>query len=380
MHRSHGRTTLLGALSLLTFACGASPLAPSAVSSASGSAVSGFGSSLASGPAAGSATGDAVSSPLEMRALTGRVTNLLTGAPASGVTVSIQDLGAAAADAAGQFTLESEAPDGRYRATAAGPGVVSRQTSLTFPGQGAALSLIPNTFNMAAFDQMVRHFGDPDGATKRWMQAPALVIETALVDPQSIDAAGIPQYPPVASADQLSEASINELVTHLTRALPLMTAGNFPTFSSIGRSTTAAGTPIEMDRPGTITVVRYRGLDTLCRGYTFFLYDTVSLEASNARLFMQTCTDAPTSAAPMSAVVAHELGHALGYGHVSLLPSVMAATVTSDVTEFDRQAAAIVFQRPPGNRAPDADPDTFTVNQPARASLPRIPATVGPVP
>jgi hypothetical protein len=264
--------------------------------------------------------------------------------------------------------------------TVSGAGFVDRRTSITFPGSAAMLPLIPTTFNMTAFDQMVRQFGEPLGVTKRWMQAPALVVETSLVDPQSVNAAGVPQYPPVASAEQLSEAAIAELVTQLTRALPLMTGGAFPAFSSIGRSTVAAGTAMEMDRPGTITVVKYRGLDQLCRGYTFFLFDNLMLEAQQGRLFMQTCTDSRTSAASSASVVAHELGHALGYGHVAAAPSVMTATVTSDVTEFDRQATAIVFNRPPGNQAPDVDPEGFTVNQPASLRGGGRTATVGPVP
>ena len=52
----------------------------------------------------------------------------------------------------------------------------------------------------------------------------------------------------------------------------------------------------------------------------------------------------------------HELGHALGYKHVTLRQSIMNPSLGSDITDFDRQGAAIAFQRPPGNHAPDADP------------------------
>lgn len=328
-------------------------------------------------PAVGASSEDGA---VALRALAGRATNALTGAGAAGVTVRIAGVADLAADANGNFALESEAPDGRYRVSVSGANVVERQTSIAFPGGTALLSLIPTTFNVRAFDQMVRQFGEPLGVTKRWTQAPALVIDTSLVDPQSVDAGGVPQYPPVASADQLSEASINELVTHFTRALPLMTGGHIQAFSSVSRSTAAAGTVLDMDATGTIIVQQFRGLDTQCSGYTFFLYDTMTLEASQARVFMKTCTDARTAAASLASIIAHELGHALGYGHVSAAPSVMTATVTSDVTEFDRQAAAIVFQRPPGNQWPDVDPDAFSVNQPAAMRGAGRTAIVGPVP
>jgi hypothetical protein len=59
----------------------------------------------------------------------------------------------------------------------------------------------------------------------------------------------------------------------------------------------------------------------------------------------------------------HELGHALGYDHVTSRQSVMNSTPTVEPTPFDRQAAAIVFDRPPGNRAPDVDPTRVSANR-----------------
>jgi hypothetical protein len=59
---------------------------------------------------------------------------------------------------------------------------------------------------------------------------------------------------------------------------------------------------------------------------------------------------------------AHELGHALGCAHVSGRASVMNAFATTEPNEWDRQAGTIAFQRPPGNRAPDTDPESFSAN------------------
>jgi hypothetical protein len=63
----------------------------------------------------------------------------------------------------------------------------------------------------------------------------------------------------------------------------------------------------------------------------------------------------------------HELGHALGYNHVTLRPSVMNQAATIEPNAFDMQAARIAFQRPPGNRRPDIDPVGVSINKASSA-------------
>lgn len=339
--------TLFLIAAFLTSACGQSPTSPSATPAGA----------LASGAVSAFDT----SSPLELRSLTGRATNVLTGAGAGGVTIRIAEVGDLAADADGNFALESETPDGRYRITVSGVGVVERQTSLVFPGQPVTLPLIPTGFNTQAFDQFARSYSQPD-VLERWVEAPALVVETSLLDrAASIDAVGLPQETLIASGEQQSEAAINELVAQLSRALPLMTGGQFTAFSAVSARTTAAGVAVESLNLGAITVVRYPGGAGECRGFGQVAPNSEYVVVAG-RVGLEVCTSA---LAP--SVAAHELGHALGFGHVTGAASVMTATVTVDVTEFDRQAAAIAYQRAPGNRAPDIDPETFAVNQPLRA-------------
>ena len=60
---------------------------------------------------------------------------------------------------------------------------------------------------------------------------------------------------------------------------------------------------------------------------------------------------------------AHELGHALGYQHVIARDSVMNSLARLEPNDFDRAAARIAFQRPPGNRSPDVDPTSASINR-----------------
>jgi hypothetical protein len=54
----------------------------------------------------------------------------------------------------------------------------------------------------------------------------------------------------------------------------------------------------------------------------------------------------------------HELGHALGWQHVTSRTSIMNPAIGPEPTDFDRAGAVIAFQRPPGNRSPDTDPES----------------------
>jgi hypothetical protein len=168
-----------------------------------------------------------------------------------------------------------------------------------------------------------------------------------------------------ATSDQMSDAEVSQLIEDLTGGLSLLTGGTYTTFSTITVERPAGGQRATVTRPGAIVIGRYNGVLSFAQtiGYGRWAEEPDGSVRGGA-VFLDHAFDRDDGRRRLLRV--HELGHALGYLHVTSRVSIMNPAIGPEPTEFDRSAAIIAFQRPPGNVTPDTDP-AFS---PGRSSRP----------
>ena len=286
---------------------------------------------------------------------------ILTGSVVDGVSDGLIPSATLVIDGVGEFTT---AADGTFRIEAADPEqlrpvtirsaqTVQRNTHLRVPGPDTRLTLIPSAFDLVAFDQMFRQ----GGALSRWIEAPRLTIQTRVL-----------QFTTLAESDYLAtdaimtEEEVNQLVADLSWGLPQLTGGRFQNYATERRETAGVGGSVAVRRTGEIVVARYAGLQSATGFWGYGRWATASPGTIIGGIVMLD-RDFELSGSPFRrSLRVHELGHALGYNHVTSRPSVMNASARVEPNDFDLSAARIAFLRPPANRAPDVDPDEFSIN------------------
>jgi hypothetical protein len=251
-------------------------------------------------------------------------------------------------DAAGRFVAEVTTP-GDHTAVVTGSSVVERRTMVKGPAsEPARLSLMPASFDVAAFDEMFR---TANARLQRWTSRPALVVLGTVMNFRG-DAEAF-----TATSEQLTDDEVSLLVAHLLEGLDLLTGGKYLSFADITVERPAAGEWTSVARPGAIVVGRYNGILTFAQtiGYGRWAENDDGSVVAGA-MFLDRGFDKNDDRRRLLRI--HELGHALGQLHVHTRTSIMNPSVGPEPTEFDRQAAVVAFQRPPGNVSPDTDPGT----------------------
>jgi hypothetical protein len=183
-------------------------------------------------------------------ATTGRVFDVLTQAGFAAVSISGSDV-TASSTASGQFDLGSQFDyPGPRVFTFTGSAIVTRVANLRIPGPDAQVSLIAKTFDLTAYDQMLR-----SPVLRRWVQAPPLVVETRTLQFTDVNASVA-----VGTSDAMSDAEYQSLTADLGWALPQISGSTFAGFASVVRQSSPAGAVVPILNTGQITVARVTGL------------------------------------------------------------------------------------------------------------------------
>jgi hypothetical protein len=278
--------------------------------------------------------------------LAGQAVSALDNAAVAGVSVQVGNSRAVVTDATGAFQIDVGAA-GTYTASLHGGPFVDRQTSVAAPGSQARFSLIPSSVDLEAFDQMFR---TSHGQLQRWIAQPSLVLVATVMNYRGANG---DEY--AATREQLTAEELTQMMAHLTEGLTLLTGGTWSTFASVEIERPGSDARVRMGRDGKIVVGRFNNIVAFSStiGYGSWAERPDGTIAGGS-LFLDSDFDRTDNRRRLLRI--HELGHALGYQHVTSRPSIMNPSVGAEPSDADRAGAIIAFQRVPGNKSPDVDP------------------------
>ena len=285
--------------------------------------------------------------PAASAVLQGQTTSAIDGSATGQVSIQLGAKYTLQSDTNGNFDVSVGGPD-TYWTVLSAPGIVERQTSIAAPTSSRLkISLIPSTFDLQAFDQMFR---TSHNRLQRWTARPSLVVIGTVM---KFGSGGTDRFE--ATGERLSEDEVASLVSHLNEGLALLTAGTYTTFASVDIERPQAAEQVEVHRTGKIVIGRYNGIMNLEQAVGLGSWGEQSDGAVvSGTVWLDRSFDRDDPRRRLVRI--HELGHALGYTHVTARTSIMNPSLGPEPTDFDRAAAAIAFQRPVGNMSPDFDP------------------------
>lgn len=301
------------------------------------------GSGNPSTPTSPTASTPTASSSPNAWSVAGQIVSTVGARPVGGAQVAPGwSLAAVTADGQGQYQLSdtSVPPRNPFPLTVSASGYVSHDVWLGWqhgPETGVQLDVIRDAppFSMDFYRQLVRGTYDEDGApwpVLRWNDSPKVYVRT-------VDQNGRAIEPEVLAV--IKDA--------LRRSVPAFTGGRL-TLADL-----ELGTEVRAPADGWINIdIKRDPNERQTCGFS-----NVGSDPGAITLNDDVCS-CGSNKIP-GAVVLHEMGHALGFFHVSDRRSVMYPFIAGDCPAGELSAAesyhsAIAYARPRGNTDPDKDP------------------------
>lgn len=273
-------------------------------------------------------------------ALSGRVIDQFTRTALSGLTVSF--LGQTATTGSdGRFEIPGSS-DGSLREIEIEGSGIYRRTTFSRGGDGS-WRVIPRTFDMAGYNDMAREY---EIRTIRWVDDPRIYFDLTPPD-------GYPEGSEyddwVAEVREVLDDFVSEWGNGRIDAAAVQEGTDPPAPGTSGWIVVGfSEDPGDYGGPRAVGVAR-----------TYWSTDRSISAASILLRFSLVSGDG--NAAARRAVVGHEIGHAMGVGHMEgSTPSIMTPSVSSaSLTSFDRDVAGVLHTRSPGNTSPDNDNEPY---------------------
>jgi len=263
--------------------------------------------------------------------LSGQVVEELAGAGLSGVRVEFAGA-TTETDADGRFLITGAPSTARRAVTLTGLAIHRRET---YAADGATrFTALPVSFDMAAFDDVARE----QSRTIRWVRSPSIYLDPRVVGGEP-DPAEVSRW--IAEIEALAPALVAEW-TGGALASGQVVVGTAPPASGAIVLAFDESANYPNERVAGMTSVTWSGDGVIGSGRIRFRFSGI---AGTAGTYAR------------RAIIAHELGHALGLGHMDGgVLSVMAPVVrTPFLTVFDANAGRVLYGRPPGNVSVDRD-------------------------